>query len=57
MAEGVLDVEPNRILLTCGTYTLDLVPPYAVAIDDTVAQFNRRTRHLTITLPVAPECE
>lgn len=52
-----VDVGEDRIVLETRSnkYYLDIFLPYLLIQEDCVAQFNRKTRILTLTLPVQPE--
>jgi hypothetical protein len=56
-ASLTLDVGEDRLLLETrsNVYRLDIYLPYRLCQDDVVAQFNRRTKILTITMPVQPQ--
>ncbi|XP_061176430.1 PIH1 domain-containing protein 1-like [Saccostrea echinata] len=52
-----IDVGEDRLVLETRSnkYYLDIYLPYLLIQEDCVAQFNRKTRILTLTLPVQPE--
>lgn len=52
-----VDVGEDRIVLETRSnkYYLDIFLPYLLIQEDCVAQFNRKTRILTLTIPVQPE--
>ncbi|XP_062566977.1 PIH1 domain-containing protein 1-like [Saccostrea cucullata] len=52
-----IDVGEDRLVLETRSnkYYLDIYLPYLLVQEDCVAQFNRKTRILTLTLPVQPE--
>ncbi|RKO99066.1 hypothetical protein CXG81DRAFT_15072 [Caulochytrium protostelioides] len=50
MANAALDVEPRRLLLQMPSYQLQAALPHAVDIEAGGAQFDHRTRVLTVTL-------
>ncbi|XP_022291151.2 PIH1 domain-containing protein 1-like [Crassostrea virginica] len=52
-----VDVGEDRIVLETRSnkYYLDIYLPYLLVQEDCLAQFNRKTRILTLTMPVQPE--
>ena len=50
MKDCTLDIERKRLLFESKEYQLDITLPWAVAIDEAGAQFDRATRQLHVTM-------